>query len=96
MANDASNDSTLPLQKLAASFKRLEQLEDYAVRVQAIFISSSFWAKNGPLDSSLTNAVMRSLIDDYLVNQPLDHASTIVRLLTCPKIKWPKCLQELL
>ena len=83
MAKNTLNDSTLPLQKLAASVKRLEQLEDYpvwAVRVQAIFISSSLWAKNGPLDSPLTNAVMLSLIDDYLVNQLLDgdlHASTI-------------------
>ena len=81
MAKDALNDSTL--QKLASSVKRLEQLEDYpvwAVRVQAIFTSSSVWSKTGPLDSPLTDAVMLSIIDDYFVNQLLDgdlHASTI-------------------
>ena len=67
MAKDALTDSTL--QKLASSVKRLEQLEDYpvwAVRVQAIFTSSSLWSKTGPLDSPLTDAVMLSLIKYFL------------------------------
>jgi hypothetical protein len=63
------------LQKLSATIKRLEKLEDFpvwAVRVQAAFVSSSLWNKEGPIDTLLSNAVMLTLINDYFVNQLLD------------------------
>ena len=83
-ATALATDAALPvLQKLTSTIKRLEKLEDFpvwVVRVQAAFLSSTLWSKEGPVDSPLTNAVMLTLIDDYFVNQLLDgdlKASTI-------------------
>lgn len=83
MAEAGSNISNNNIQKLCSSISKLGRIEDFpvwAVRVKAAFVSSSQWAKDSPTDSSLTNALMLTLIDDYFVNQLLDsdlQASTI-------------------